>query len=436
MSLSLGEIRKWSPEEVITFIKAKKNDLFLKENQIKVLEDQEVAGLDFLRLSQEDLERWGIPGGPAKRIIESVKEINEGRLLSLEEALSYIPPTLKCVSKPKPTIPVIGIIPKKILLWNDFFDKVNNYNFDRQQLKFEKPQFGYYQSIYDEFSVRCAVHVNINQVLNLLLGSNYWFSSDRSDRSSRVQPDFSSYYKGKQDFTCYYKGEEEDNMIMVIDIKRNQGLMDIGEKTLPEFCAENEEAKIAIHQIYNYMLFNALKYERLDEEQLTFGDFKFLSILGTGGCGSTKLAEFRGTLIALKSIDLYKQSNLLGEMKNEVEIYKILIDIQGKYIPRLVCYGYYSGFSYVIGTTLAGSSLEGKHITTQQKDMAIDGLNAIHEHGILHKSIHEGNVLLNEDTGDIFIIDFGKSGQVDLNKKNEKFENELKELTYMLDESL
>jgi hypothetical protein len=38
-------------------------------------------------------------------------------------------------------------------------------------------------------------------------------------------------------------------------------------------------------------------------------------------------------------------------MLKEVKIYKDLADIQGKYTPKLVCYGYYAGEMYfVIGT--------------------------------------------------------------------------------------
>jgi hypothetical protein len=82
----------------------------------------------------------------------------------------------------------------------------------------------------------------------------------------------------------------------------------------------------------------------VDQQNLSFTDFKFKGILGEGRSGKTLLCEFRGDMIALKSVDLSKApSYVLEEMQKEVEIYKDLADIQGKYIPKLVCYGYYGG---------------------------------------------------------------------------------------------
>ncbi|RGB22735.1 hypothetical protein C1646_41983, partial [Rhizophagus diaphanus] len=78
------------------------------------------------------------------------------------------------------------------------------------------------------------------------------------------------------------------------------------------------------------------------QNNYSFSDFKFKSILGEGRSGKTHLCEFCGDMIALKSADLFKApSYVLEEMQKEVEMYKDLADIQGKYIPKLVCYGYY-----------------------------------------------------------------------------------------------
>jgi hypothetical protein len=56
-------------------------------------------------------------------------------------------------------------------------------------------------------------------------------------------------------------------------------------------------------------------------------------------------------------------------MQKEVEIYKDLADIQGKYIPKLVCYGYYGGgMSFVIGMTIVGTSLSKQKNKETAKD--------------------------------------------------------------------
>ncbi|CAI2188290.1 11124_t:CDS:2, partial [Funneliformis geosporum] len=122
----------------------------------------------------------------------------------------------------------------------------------------------------------------------------------------------------------------------------------------------------------------------------------------------TLLYEFHGEMMALKSIDLSKApSYVLEEMQKEVKIYKDLADIQGKYIPKLVCYGYYGeGMSFVIGMTIVGTPLSEQKIKKQQKTRAIKGLEAIHKYGILYNDIQEENILIN-DNGVIFLIDFG-----------------------------
>ncbi|CAI2168080.1 9404_t:CDS:2 [Funneliformis geosporum] len=104
-------------------------------------------------------------------------------------------------------------------------------------------------------------------------------------------------------------------------------------------------------------------------------------------------------MIALKSVDLSKApSYVLEEMQKEVEIYKDLVDIQGNYIPKLVCYGYYGGgMSFVIGMTIVGTSLSEQKIKKRQKTRAIRGLEAIHKHGILHNDIQEENILINDN---------------------------------------
>src|SRR6266496_284992 len=102
----------------------------------------------------------------------------------------------------------------------------------------------------------------------------------------------------------------------------------------------------------------------VDQQKFSFADFKFKGILGEGRSGKTLLCEFRGEMIALKSVDLSKApSYVLEEMQKEVEIYKDLADIQGKYIPKLVCYGYYGGgMSFVIGMTIISITLSDQKV--------------------------------------------------------------------------
>ncbi|POG77162.1 kinase-like domain-containing protein, partial [Rhizophagus irregularis DAOM 181602=DAOM 197198] len=137
-----------------------------------------------------------------------------------------------------------------------------------------------------------------------------------------------------------------------------------------------------------------------NQQKFSFTDFKFKGILGEGS------------------------AYVLEEMQKEVEIYKDLANIQGKYIFKLVCYGYYEGsMSFVISMTIVSTSLSDQKIKKQQKTRAIKGLEAIHKYGILHNDIRKENILIN-DNGDIYLIDFGMASQEDTKKKRKLFEEE------------
>ncbi|GBC54091.2 kinase-like domain-containing protein [Rhizophagus irregularis DAOM 181602=DAOM 197198] len=388
-------------------------------------------------------------------------------LLSLEEALSCIPPPITYspdCTKSKTTTKVNGDPPTSVQLWGDFFDKVNQFRFDQQPI-FERPQFNQDIEIVNEEDVRVAISINICLMLNKLMGSDYNFSK---------RPPTSP---GIPDFTCHLVG----SLILVIEAKRKHVLEDMGEQTFPEFyntskgkdayayltrqAKENPNSpkpqvlvpaqgdnnsrtlrsnsksssssslnNQASSTSANQQSSSAFGASNVDQEKFSFADFKFKSILGEGRSGKTLLCEFRGEMIALKSVDLSKApSYVLEEMQKEVDMYKDLADIQGKYIPKLVCYGYYGGgMSFVIGLTIVGSMLSDQKITEQQKTRAIKGLEAIHKHGILHNDIRKENILIN-DKGALYLIDFGMASREDTKKKRKLFEEEQLKLSQLLD---
>ncbi|PKB99364.1 kinase-like protein [Rhizophagus irregularis] len=238
--------------------------------------------------------------------------------------------------------------------------------------------------------------------------------------------------------------------------KEKECLEDMGEQTFPEFY-QTSKCKDVIQQIYNYMGRNELRYDsesppvlkayayltrRVKEnpkslklqvvvpvqgtiihQNYNFTDFKFKSILGEGRSGKTLLCEFCDNTIALKSVDLSKAPPyVLEEMQKEVEIYKDLVDIQGKYILKLICYGYYGGgMSFVISMIIVGTILSKHNIIKRQRTKALKGLEAIHKYGILHNDIREENILIN-DNDDIYLIDFGMASQEDTKKKRKLFD--------------
>ena len=74
------EIKKYDTAKLIEYLQER--GLGLSETAIKILEKEEVEGQDFFDLTQEELEKWGMPGGPAKRLVKFAKECKDKKLRS------------------------------------------------------------------------------------------------------------------------------------------------------------------------------------------------------------------------------------------------------------------------------------------------------------------------------------------------------------------
>ncbi|PKC00195.1 kinase-like protein [Rhizophagus irregularis] len=185
------------------------------------------------------------------------------RVLSLEEALAYIPPPLtfcpnfvKRNSSTNPDIPgdhkLVELLP-----WKGFFEKVNNFKFGDES-KYNRPIFINYSQMYNEMSIQTAFETNICEVLNKLL-RNYDFS-----RESTKNP-------GDPDFICHFAMLEP---LMPIEVKRKHILEYIG--SFIEFYKHNKKAQSVIKQIYSYMVVNQVKFGILS----TYDNHWFLRQLG------------------------------------------------------------------------------------------------------------------------------------------------------------
>ena len=75
-TVSLADkIKKYDMAKLIEYLQER--DLGLSETAIKILEKEEVEGQDFFDLTQEELEKWEMPGEPAKRLVKFAKECKE-----------------------------------------------------------------------------------------------------------------------------------------------------------------------------------------------------------------------------------------------------------------------------------------------------------------------------------------------------------------------
>ncbi|CAG8852135.1 21602_t:CDS:1, partial [Gigaspora margarita] len=163
--------------------------------------------------------------------------------------------------------------------------------------------------------------------------------------------------------------------------------------------------------------------------QFSFGD-----VLGNGRSGIIFMAKLHEQVGVLKMVDLYKKEYLLQEILNEIKMYLgPLKEIQGIYIPKLLKYGVlHEAFAFLL-TSFAGESFADiRNITEKEKQLAIDGLLAIHTKGVKHGDIRLENIVMerNELTGhsNVRWIDFAWSKMIKNAKNLDKELSELKRL--------
>ena len=74
-------VRKYKTNELINFLR-KEEDLELSETAIKILEKEEITGRAFLKITEEKLRSYGMPGGPASDLADFAKELGKRKLRS------------------------------------------------------------------------------------------------------------------------------------------------------------------------------------------------------------------------------------------------------------------------------------------------------------------------------------------------------------------
>ncbi|CAB4439607.1 unnamed protein product [Rhizophagus irregularis] len=70
----LDMVKDFNTEELIDYLKRK--DLKLTETHFKILRKEEIAGLDFLKLTEEKLGCYGMKGGLATRLVDFIEGLS------------------------------------------------------------------------------------------------------------------------------------------------------------------------------------------------------------------------------------------------------------------------------------------------------------------------------------------------------------------------
>ncbi|GBB92340.1 hypothetical protein RclHR1_00020043 [Rhizophagus clarus] len=161
----------------------------------------------------------------------SFEEVKGYGLLTLEEALSYVPLSAS-IKKLAKSIPNSGDhVPGDVFLWDDFLESVNLYEFTDEK-RYQRSQFSCSRLGIGEMSAQAIFEFNIYKVLNELL-PDYEFS-----RKNTKNP-------GDPEFNCFFA---QSTLLFPIEIKPEY-LLEVGKLQFPEFYKKSAEARAVIKQI-------------------------------------------------------------------------------------------------------------------------------------------------------------------------------------------
>jgi len=138
-------------------------------------------------------------------------------------------------------------------------------------------------------------------------------------------------------------------------------------------------------------------------------------LIGYGRIGPVYRQTLQGRDVAVKLLiltvkreidDLWMYPHVLREeLSNEVDVYRHLRSLQGKTIPVLLWHGtLIEGMADALATEYCGSQLP-EVLSEEQKVSAMQALDSLHEHGVLHGDVAARNFVWKDKH--IRILDFG-----------------------------
>ncbi|CAJ0849596.1 14356_t:CDS:2 [Entrophospora sp. SA101] len=77
--LSIEVVKKWKRANVVDFLKEKKEELELENEDIQIIDNNRVNGCAFLELNVDKLMQDGLKRGPAENITQLIKDIKGGK---------------------------------------------------------------------------------------------------------------------------------------------------------------------------------------------------------------------------------------------------------------------------------------------------------------------------------------------------------------------
>lgn len=122
-------------------------------------------------------------------------------------------------------------------------------------------------------------------------------------------------------------------------------------------------------------------------------------------------ALWQGEDVVLKKGDVWNEPLAVEELEHETKMYRILRELQGKWIPRVKMAGILNGIEFVLATEFMGTDICNERLDRRDCMQIRTALSAIHNLGVLHGDIRPQNILVRRDgqKPQFAIIDFGLS---------------------------
>lgn len=138
----------------------------------------------------------------------------------------------------------------------------------------------------------------------------------------------------------------------------------------------------------------------------------FKSIIGRGHAGAVVVGSYGDEDdVVFKTIDLKTHPHGREQFDQEVQVYRDLEELQGSVIPKFYAYGNYYGLLQIMVLEHVGRPITEQEYLDRKDDID-NAIKMINNMGYKHNDLFPRNIMINDETGGIRIIDFGLSVKV------------------------
>ncbi|KAI8819251.1 uncharacterized protein EV422DRAFT_122809 [Fimicolochytrium jonesii] len=137
--------------------------------------------------------------------------------------------------------------------------------------------------------------------------------------------------------------------------------------------------------------------------------------------GAVVEGTFRGAKVIFKIVDESKNHQFSTELDNEVDQYRALAHLQGRTIPRFLGYIRVWNMLKILGLEDCGVTLKKSDLTPQLIDECFACLRSLHQSGIVHGDVHQGNFVYHPSSG-VRLLDLGFARTGPATDMEEEFE--------------